>query len=279
MSLSLVDNFQLHKRRTFLNMAYQVSEKEHDFDQISISRSLGLLGLHFTGWILLAEIVNPFGINEVAILHGTLKILSFLVLFVALILLSLSIVNDESRHSRRLQIFFFGAIAVNLCIFFASLIAYAPPRAGSDLPKFSFLILVMIWILQLSVTFALWLGDGLRALHNEFRIIRLSFRWVISDAEPDLKVTNYPHGQHISHICHLNIIDKWTDTIRKLSVWACLGHPRTDFDHQRCVKVPQSLTRRSASPSLMPRRGGCSRSYLRPWIEFIHPGPSVLRLF
>ena len=188
MSFWLLDNIQLQERRTTVNMAYQVSEKEHDFDRISTCRALGLFGLHITGWIFLAETINPYGINEVAILYYALKTLSVLVLFAALGLLSISIVNDESRHSRRLQIFFVGAISVDVCILFASFMAYEPHRASPDLPKFSLVILVMIWILQLSVTFALWLGDGLRALHNEFRIIRFSLRWVISDAELDLKV-------------------------------------------------------------------------------------------
>ena len=193
---------QLHKKdaatqeRRLKNMSYQLSEKEHDFDQISICRSLGLLGLHLTGWMILVTIINPYGINEVVVLHYTLNTLSVLFLVFALGSLWAGIVNDESRHSRRLQVFFFGAMFVNFCILFASVMAYGDSRNRSNFPKFSSVGLVMIWILQLSVTFALWLGGGLGALHNEVRIIRLSFRWVISDAEHDLEDKTHPHGQH-----------------------------------------------------------------------------------
>lgn len=184
-------------------MSDQVSEKGHDFEWISICRSLGLLGLHLTGWIFLAEIINPYGINEVVVLHLAVQIFSCLFLFAALGSLSASIMNDESRHSRRLKVFFSGAMSVNLCILFASIVDVQDPRDGSDHPKFSLVVFVMIWILHLSVTFALWLGGGLRALHNDLRIIRLSLRWLISDAEHDLEVKNYPHGQHISHFWSL----------------------------------------------------------------------------
>lgn len=159
-------------------MPQQIPEEIPDLEYKTALRPLGLLASHLAGCLfifLVADMDKFIGGN---VLRATFAILGCCLGLLALGLISIGLLEDTTRHRRRLGFFYIGSLLVNL--FFT--LGFVETVGETSLQGF-IVPLILIWVVNLNVVFAIWLGGGGRALCNEVRIVQLLLTWVLSDAE------------------------------------------------------------------------------------------------